>query len=307
MLNCLPEKGLREKKGAPNKVAPFFIECTEVNTPMTPSPAILRDILSILDKAAPFSLAESWDNVGLIIGNPDQEISGILLGLDPTTDLLQEAIETNTNLIITHHPAIFHPLKSIRTDQPVGRFLADALKKDIAVVACHTNLDVIQNGVSRVLAEKIGLIGLAPIAESHTELSGIGFGRIGSLKNPEDSDVFLARLCDILQLPSLRICGPIPEKVSRVAVCGGSGSELAESALAQQAQIYITGEVKHSTARWAEESGLCVIDAGHFATENLAVEAFAAVLREMLTAQDVDIAVRTTNSQNNPFIYYLKP
>ncbi len=274
---------------------------------MASSPATLRDILTILDKAAPFSLAESWDNVGLMIGDPSQEVSGILLGLDPTIALLDEAIEKSANLIITHHPAIFTPLKSIRTDQPSGRFLAQALKKDIAVVACHTNLDVIQNGVSQVLAEKIGLTQLTPLIETQEGSPKIGFGQIGSLGNLEDSDSFLARLCDILQLPTLKICGLMPEQVNRVAVCGGSGSDLAEAALAKRAQIYITAEVKHSTARWAEESGLCIVDAGHFSTENLIVEAFASVLQEMLNTDNIELLVHTPDSQNNPFFYYLKP
>jgi dinuclear metal center YbgI/SA1388 family protein len=252
-------------------------------------------------------LAEPWDNVGLMIGDPSQEVSGILLGLDPTAALLEEALTKNSNLIITHHPAIFHPLKAIRTDQPVGRFLAQALKNDVAVVGCHTNLDVIQHGVSQVLAAKIGLTRLTPLVATETGAAEIGFGRIGSLQNQEAPDIFLARLCEILQLPALRICGPVPAEISRVAVCGGSGSDLAEAALSQKAQIYITGEVKHSTARWAEASGLCIIDAGHFATENLVVPAFATVLEKMLQQQQINIPVHTADNQNNPFFYYLNP
>lgn len=274
---------------------------------MAPSPITLRDILTVLDTAAPFSLAESWDNVGLMVGDPSQKVSAVLIGLDPTADLLTEALENGADLIITHHPVIFHPLKSIRTDQPVGHFLAQALKKDIAVIACHTNLDVIQNGVSQILAEKIGLTAVTPVAQTKEGAAEIGFGAIGSLKSPESSDNFLARLCTILQLPLLRICGSVPELISRVAVCGGSGSDLAETAFAKQAQIYITGEVKHSTARWAEELDLCIIDAGHFATENLIVAAFASVIQEMLTNRQVNIPVQTTSSQNNPFFYYIKP
>lgn len=274
---------------------------------MVSSPATLRDILTVLNELAPFSLAEKWDNVGLMLGDPAQSVTGILLGLDPTTALLDEAIATKSNLIITHHPVIFHPLKSIRTDQPVGQFLTQALKNDIAVISCHTNLDVIQNGVSHVLAEKIGLTMLSPITETQKNSPEIGFGQIGSLQNPEDSGNFLTRLCEILQVPALKICGLVPEQIKRVAVCGGSGSDLAEQAYSKGAQVYITGEVKHSTARWAEESNLCIIDAGHFATENLIVKELSPVLQEMLLTQNIDIPVRIPDSQNNPFFYYLKP
>ncbi len=117
----------------------------------------LQKIITILDGIAPFSLAADWDNVGLMVGDPNQEISGILVGLDPTELLLDEALRSGANLLVTHHPAIFNPVKSIRTDQPTGSFLAKALTKNIAVIGCHTNLDVVENGVSHVLAEKIGL------------------------------------------------------------------------------------------------------------------------------------------------------
>lgn len=274
---------------------------------MTDHPVTLQDITTILDQTAPFSLAESWDNVGLMVGNPNQEITSILIGLDPTLDLINEAKAHNANLIINHHPLIFTPLKTIRTDKPSGRFISEALKNDIAVVGCHTNLDVIPTGVSTVLAKHIGATNLTPLCGTVKDDPTIGFGQIGSLPEPVSPETFFNKVCQVLDLPVLKICGPWPETIERVAVCGGSGSDLSEAALSAKAQVYITGEVKHSTARWAEESGLCIIDAGHFATENLIVEALANTLTEELKSLEKEIPVRTSNSQNNPFFYYLKP
>jgi dinuclear metal center YbgI/SA1388 family protein len=274
---------------------------------MAPQPVILQDILTILDTTAPFSLAESWDNVGLMLGDPKQEISGILIGLDPTSDLLKEAVANNANLIINHHPLIFTPLKKIRTDQPTGHFISEAIKNNIAVIGCHTNLDVVSNGVSHVLAERIGLGNSTPLTNTNNDDPSIGFGKVGSLPGALDSDIFFSQLCQILDLPVLKICGSIPKKIIRVAVCGGSGSELAEAALAAKAEVYITGEVKHSVARWAEESGLCIIDAGHFATENMITETLSKTLTETMIKQDMDLSVQASTLQSNPFFYYIKP
>jgi len=105
-------------------------------------------------------------------------------------------------------------------------------------------------------------------------------------------------------LPSLRVAGKIPEKISTVAVCGGSGSELAEAAFASGVQVYITGEVKHSTARWAEASGFCIIDAGHFATERPVVESLVNTLASVFAEREISIPVKSSAKQQNPFTHY---
>jgi len=216
----------------------------------------VKNLLETLDKIAAFGLAEQWDNVGLMVGDPNQQIQGILIALDPTEEVLAEAKECGADCIITHHPLIFHPLKAIYTNQPLGRFLRRALENEISIIGCHTNLDQAVGGVNDVLAKSLGMVEPSVLAPSRKDqdtagnsaASDIGFGRIGRLAEPLSRKAFIERLCAFFNLPALRVAGQIPEEVNTVAVCGGSGSDLAEAAFAGGAQVYVTGEVKHSTA-----------------------------------------------------------
>ena len=267
----------------------------------------VKDLLKTLDAIAAFGLAEQWDNVGLMVGSPKQSVKGILVALDPTEELLTEAREMGADCIITHHPLIFHPLKVINTDEPLGRFLGRALEQRITVIGCHTNLDQAGGGVNDVLAASLGLENarpLVPAGDEPEKIPATGFGRIGRLADPLNAEAFIGYLCDFFKLPVLRVAGKLPEEVSTVAVCGGSGSDLAEKAYAEGAQVYITGEVKHSTARWAEAAGFCIIDAGHFATENPVVEALVEVLQDIFVERDITIPVAPSAKQQNPFVYH---
>lgn len=267
----------------------------------------VKDLLKTLDEIAAFGLAEQWDNVGLLLGEPNKSIKGILVALDPTEEILAEALEIGADCIITHHPLIFHPLKAIYTDQPMGRFLRRALENEITVIGCHTNLDQAVGGVNDVLANSLGMQDSRPLvaAENGPAATSVtGFGRVGRLADPLSPEAFIGYLCDFFKLPVLRVAGQLPEEINTVAVCGGSGSDLAAAAYASGAQVYVTGEVKHSTARWAEAAGFCIIDAGHFATENPVVESLAEVLQGIFVEKDISIAVTPSAKQQNPFVYH---
>lgn len=265
----------------------------------------IERILKSLDTLAPFALAEDWDNVGLLIGAPDTPVTGILIGLDPTSSLLDEALIRGVNLIITHHPIIFPSVKAIRTDQPTGAFIAKALINNLSVIACHTNLDVVPNGVSHALTKHLGLIDTMPLSPSGSGDDRIGFGQVGVFADAMRGTDFLEMLGAVLNLPALAVAGPIPDRVTRVAVCGGSGSDLAMAAQNSGAQIYITAEVKHHIARWAEDVGFCVVDAGHFATEAPIAEILAQTLTEHLASEEISIPVLVTANQINPFSFFM--
>ncbi len=266
----------------------------------------VKNFLAILEDIASFSLAETWDNVGLMVGNPDQVVTKILIALDPTEAILDEALGVGAEIVVTHHPLIFHPLKAVRTDQVVGRFLRLAIKNTISVVGCHTNLDQATGGVNDALASAIGLVKTEPItrkADGGTD-NMVGFGRLGHLSDPMSSEDFIKHLLCTLDLSSVNITGKLPEKINVVGLCGGSGSDLAESAYDMGAQVYVTGEVKHSTARWAEANGFCIIDAGHYATEYPVVPALQAILQKTFSTKGLDIDVFITSKQKNPFQLY---
>ncbi len=261
--------------------------------------ATVQHLIDIVQEIAPDTLAESWDNVGLLVGSGKKTVRGVLLGLDPLSSLLDEARRLDANLVITHHPAIFRPLAAILIDHIPGRFIRTAITRDINVIGCHTNLDATNGGVSDVLAERLGLHHITPLVRS--EESGkeacCGLGRIGDLAQPLATDAFLARLRTALEPPWLLAAGPRPEQIARVAVCGGSCSEFAEKALAGGADVFVTAEVKHAIARWAEEAGLWIIDGGHFATENPAMASLGERLRTVLAARGHDIAVHVARQE----------
>lgn len=263
----------------------------------------VKNILESLNVEAPFSLAESWDNVGLLIGNPEQEVTAVLAGLDPTNRLVDEAIALGANTIITHHPVIFKPLSAINTAEPSGRLLEKALSNHIAIIGCHTNFDSAREGVSDYLALQLGLENLLPLVPSaDNSTTDTGLGRIGVYPSPLSSIDFLARVLDVLNLTCVQTAGTLPEKVSTVAVCGGSGSDIAPIAFERGADIYLSAEIKHSTAIWAVENDFCIIDGTHYSTEKPAVTLLVKKLREVSDKKNWKIKILQTKEEHPPFV-----
>ncbi|MBU0943993.1 MAG: Nif3-like dinuclear metal center hexameric protein [Proteobacteria bacterium] len=262
----------------------------------------VSDLLEGINRFAPFGLAESWDNVGLLIGRPDRQVRSLLLGLDPTLSLLEEAVNRGADTLITHHPCIFRPLSAVNTATPVGAFLERALEQKINVIACHTNLDSAVEGVSDALAERLGLTGLSLLhAVNFSGMSGVGLGRIGTFPVSLSFPDFLQRVFDVLGIDGVHVAGTPPDEVKTVALCGGSGSEFAEDAQRCGADVYLSAEIKHSTARWAEESGLCIIDGTHYGTEQPALALLADKLGALAREKDWDVNIIQTDSERPAF------
>jgi dinuclear metal center YbgI/SA1388 family protein len=263
----------------------------------------VKDILESLNVQAPFSLAESWDNVGLLVGDPEQEVTGVLAALDPTNRLVDEALALGVNTIITHHPVIFKPLPSINTAEPGGRLLAKALANQLAIIGCHTNFDSAREGVSDYLAFQLGLENLAPLLPAPDDQAAhTGLGRIGAYPSPVTAADFIARILQTLDLPCVQMAGPLPVTVKTVAVCGGSGSELAPTAFQRGADVYLSAEIKHSTAVWAVENNFCIIDGTHYATEKPAVTLLVKKLREAAHGNNWKIRISQTKEERHPFV-----
>jgi len=263
----------------------------------------VKDILESLNAEAPFSLAESWDNVGLLVGNPEQEVTAVLAGLDPTNRLVDEAIALGATTIITHHPVIFKPLPAINTADPSGRLLEKALSNHISIIGCHTNFDNAPEGVSDHLARQLGLENLTPlVASPNDESMNTGLGRIGVYPTPLAAADFLAGVLQVLALPSVQVAGALPAEITKVAVCGGSGSEFAPVAFARGADVYLSAEIKHSTAIWAVENNFCIIDGTHFATEKPAVALLVKRLGEAGKQKSWHIKIMQTKAELHPFV-----
>lgn len=262
----------------------------------------IKDIITCLDEIAPFTIAETWDNVGLLVGNRNREVKSMLIGLDPTTKLLDEAQKIGADTIITHHPAIFKPIPSIDTGEPAGKFLEQALNSKINVFACHTNFDSVVPGVNDELTDLLGLENISPLIPTTSQpVDGAGMGRVGYYPQPLDRSMFLNRLLAVLELSSVQVAGSLPERISCVALCGGSGSEFAEVARNCGADLYITAEIKHNIARWAEEAEFCVIDGTHYATEKPALRLLTEKLIAYATTHNWDISISETTTERHPF------
>ena len=263
---------------------------------------LVSDIMAAIDEFAPIDLAEEWDNVGLLVGRPGMTVSSVMIGLDPTAELFAEARRCGSNMIITHHPLIFHPLVSVITDQPDGALLEKAIVDQVAVVGCHTNLDKAIDGVSVALARELGLVALKPLLpSSDPSYPGTGLGSVGKYERSMSSSRFVKRLLEVLNLSAVQVAGVLPERVRKVALCGGSGSEFAQAAYECGADLYLSAEIKHSTGRWAEGCGFCVVDGTHYGTEQPMVARLAERLRLYGESKGWSLVVRVSKTQRSPF------
>ncbi len=231
----------------------------------------VQELFEFLQTLAPLDLQMSFDNSGFLIGRGEKPVRRALLSLDITLPVIREAEELGADLIISHHPVIFQPLKELRLGGP-GEKALQLAEKGIAAICMHTNLDLAQGGVNDVLIRLLG-------AEPEQGLDAEGCGRIGTLPEPLPLSAFLARCKERLQTKGLRyVDGGRP--VRRIAVIGGSGADAIPDALAKGCDTYVTADVKYHSFLDALEQGLNLIDADHFCTENPVIP----VLSEKLQA-----------------------
>lgn len=264
----------------------------------------VEEICAILEELAPAGLAETWDNSGLLLGNRQIECTGILLSLDASLPVLEEALSLNCNTIVVHHPVIFQPLKKIDTGTAEGLLLQRALAEDVAIIACHTNFDSTINGVSDYLGSQLGLVERQPLLPSGKDAEGrTGLGCIGRYPQSLNGNTFLQHLLEIIQLPGVFVAGALPETIRTVALCGGSGSDFAQLARSQGADVYLSAEIKHHVALWAVANRFCIIDGGHYATEKPAVSLLARWLKEHIAAKGWHLPVTEAQVERAPFVF----
>lgn len=225
----------------------------------------IEDYYKAIDSFAPFSEAETWDNVGLLVGSPKTEVTAALVALDLTADTLNEAKELDASLIITHHPVIYPSIKQIGGESLLHR----AIRENIAVISAHTNYDKAENGVNAALAAILELNDIRVLESGAFPR----LGRIGKLANPMTPDEFAAFIKEILNVKCVKYTSG--SLVTNAAVCGGSCAELWQDALRSGAQALVTAEVKHHLFLAAREADFTLIDAGHFSTEVIAVAPLA--------------------------------
>jgi len=241
----------------------------------------LKDILNNLDEIAPFSKAEEWDNSGLQVGSPEQEIKKILIALDPTVSALKKARSINAQLLLTHHPLIFTPISQLDQKHYPSNIIFEAINKKIAVVSAHTNLDVSPKGINHMLAELFDLHDTEILKEDiNTGPVNTGLGRIGYLNKPAKLSQMIEMTKRVLENEKIRVTGLNEKDIRKVAIVGGSGGGLISAASQKGAELLITGDISHHQALEAEAIGLALIDGGHFHTEKAALRLFADFFRK---------------------------
>lgn len=238
----------------------------------------LSEIIQYLDSEFHPEYQEDYDNSGFLLGNPDDDCTGALVALDLTPAVIDEALAVGANLIVTHHPFIFSGIKRITPDNATGRSIITLIKNNIAVYAAHTNLDNLKNGINGILAFQLGLTDchiLRPLQA--TSSPDIGAGMIGSLPYPLPTSAFLEQVKATLGLPLLRVSDIATPVVSRVAICGGAGSFLIGDAILQQADIYLTGDLKYHDFQRAEGC-ITLADIGHYESEQFGKQLIYSVI-----------------------------
>lgn len=248
----------------------------------------VADMEKLVGGIAPYELAEDWDNVGLLLGRAGAEVSRVLVALDLTDGVVAEAKALGAQLIVTHHPVMMSARRRMTDADREGRLLLDLAQAGIAHIAAHTNLDSANGGVNDVLMNLMG-------AE---HVRGEGFVRVGDL--PEGTT--FASLCERAEKKlhaSVRAYGQADTIVRCLGCCSGAGSSEIADAAALGADCFITGEVKHHIALDAMDMGVCVIEAGHYETENPACEVLANALQN--ACDELKYNVTVFGSKGNPF------
>ena len=255
------------------------------------------DFLRYLQEHYPFSEAEEYDNCGLLIGDSGSEVRRCLLALDVTAQVIDNAVRLGAELIITHHPVIFHPLKKLSSEDPAFQ----CVQNGIAVISSHTCLDKAAGGVNDALADALGLRDTEILNVEGVNSAGeeYSYGRVGVLSEPTDMAGFLKRVKTALGANGLRYHNA-GRPVYRVASVGGSGGSMLEYAAAKDCDTFVTSDIKYDVFLAAKEMGINLIDGDHFCTENTVVAPLADFIREAFP--DVDVLISGRHRQTAQFM-----
>jgi len=262
----------------------------------------LKVITDYLESIAPLPLQEGYDNAGLLIGEDDMDITGALCTLDSTEEVLDEAIAHGCNLVIAHHPIIFGGIKKFN-NYYVHRVIKKAIKNDIAIYAIHTNLDsVLKNGVNENIAQALGLTDLSILrTKSDPRYSDrqIGSGIIGHFNHEKAEREVLSLVKEKLSCNTIKHTQLLEQPVTKIAICGGSGSFLLKDAIASGAQVFITSDFKYHEF-FDADGKIIIMDIGHYETEHLTKN----LLYKILSEKFPNFAGRISNVNTNPVNYF---
>ena len=258
------------------------------------------ELINRFNQLWPLDGAEPWDAPGLIVGSENRKISRVLLSVDVTADVLDEAIDGQFDFILSHHPFIMRGVTSVAESTPKGDVIARAIRAGVDLYAAHTNADIVSGGVSEALAAALGLGNLRPLVSGDDK--SVGHGRIGLLSEPIQLGDFARRVAKVLPSTAqgVKVAGDYGQLVQTIAVCGGAGDSFIEAAVKAQVDVYLTSDLRHHPVQDAREASRfsagkpALVDVAHWAGEWLWLEVAAATLaQEFSSVQFVVSQLRT--------------
>lgn len=259
---------------------------------------IVNDVIKEMEKIAPTYLKEDFDNVGLMVGDRSKEVKKVLLALDCTLNVIEEAKRENADLIITHHPLIFRRPSNITTDTLQGKKIIELIKNDISLYSSHTNLDSVENGLNSTIVSLLGFEECA-ILEANKKEQSAGIGRLVSLNESISLEQLVNKVKKALSINHLRVVNG-NDKITKIAIINGSGQDFIGKAVSLGADCIITGDTTYHFASDYKELGISILDVGHFASEQLV---FFNVMKK-LEEKFRDIEFITSKVEEDPFNFY---
>ena len=261
----------------------------------------VSEIAKIIDNWMPTSIAEDFDNVGLIIGDPESKITSILVTLDTTENVVEEAINKGCNLIVSYHPIIFNGLKQITNNSYVQKSVIKAVKNNISVYSIHTSFDNHPKGISYLLSDLIGLENISVLLPKEEKINEnrIGMGSIGELKKPMDETTFFDFLKNKLDLGYIRHTNKLNKNISKVSVVVGSGSFAINDSIELNVDAFITSDLKYHNFFEADNKAI-LIDIGHYESEKH-IKLF---IKEFLNKKLPNFTILLSEQNINPVNYY---
>ena len=259
-------------------------------------------ILKLIDQIAPLNTADTWDNSGLLIGSSDREVDRILIALDLTEEVLEEALEEGFDLIITHHPLIFNAIKQITTDTRIGNLIIKLIENKISLIATHTNLDrSFERGINRFVGEKLELKDMTVLV---SDLENVGYGVVGNLSTGQSLSEVIQATKTIFNQETIKITnGALDKTVKRIAFCSGSGADFIDQALTAHADLYITADISHHESQEVNGTAMTLMDVGHYESEAVFLENLKLLLDEAILFKNYDVFTKVTETEMPQFKY----
>ena len=270
-------------------------------------PLPLREVVAALERLYPPDTASSWDRVGLVSGDLDQQVSLVHFAVDPTLAVIEEARAAGADLLVTHHPLLLRGVHSVATASAKGASVTALIENHIALYVAHTNADVASPGVCDALASACALVDVEPLQV----VDGVGHGRVGSLGLPLTLREFVQQLGEVLPRAAggIRVAGPPEALVSRVAVVGGAGDDFFDVVRASGADVYVTADLRHHPALEAREEARggtpYLVDAGHWATEWLWLESACSELLHALGGRGTSLNTHICTLRTDPWDFVI--